>query len=401
MSEFLRALILASGYNVALVSIGATILGAVAGAVGVFVLLRKRALISDAVSHATLPGVVLGYLVGIWIFSEGRMLLLMLLGASITAAIGIYTVDWIKSKTRLTEDTAIGTVLSTFFAFGMVLLTIVQSMETVGQAGLEGFLLGATAGMLMSEAILIVVIATLVGIGVLIFLKEFTLICFDENFAHSQGFNVRWLDFLLLTLLLVVIVIGLKIVGLVLIIALTIIPPVAARFWTERVSKMILISAIIGGCGCYFGVALSASAPNLPTGGLIVLTLFAAFLISLICSPVRGIAATLIRHRRFQYLVHHRQGLLAIAHNEPIFDPLTLKILKKEGYIRGDGIPTQSGLEVAHKIELDQALWNRFREEYPDEALTLSDWSLQPVENVLSPDMVVDLHQRISNTEHT
>ena len=395
MNTIFSTLVLSVGYNAVLVCLGSAILGAVAGTVGVFVYLRKRALISDAVSHATLPGVVLGYLVGIWLFNEGRMLSLLLVGAAITAAIGIYTVNWIQSNTRLTEDTAIGTVLSTFFAFGMVLLTIVQSMNTVGQAGLEGFLLGATAGMLFSEAMLIVFASLLVGMAILIYQKEFTLICFDANFAESQGYNVRWLDFALLTLLLAVIVIGLKIVGLVLIIALTIIPPVAARFWTERVTSMTLISAAIGASGCFIGAILSATIPNLPTGGLIVVTLFVIFLVSMTLSPLRGLVATYIRHRRFQYLVHYRQGLLAVARNEPIFDSFTLKILKKENYLRGDGMPTPTGFEMAQKMEFDQALWNRFREDYPDEALTLQDWSIKPIESVLSPDMIAELQQKI------
>ena len=396
MNEFAVILFQSIGYNALIVCLGSAILGAVAGTVGVFVYLRNRALISDAVSHATLPGVVLGYLVGIWLFNDGRSLTLLLFGAAITASIGVYTVNWIKTNTRLTEDTAIGTVLSTFFAFGMVLLTIVQSMNTVGQAGLEGFLLGSAAGMLFSEAILIVLVALLVGGAVLIYQKEFTLLCFDAHFAKSQGYNARLLDLVLLTLLLVVIVIGLKIVGLVLIIALTIIPPVAAKFWTERVANMTIISALIGACGCFVGALLSASAPDLPTGGLIVITLFVIFLFSMIFSPLRGLLATYIRHRRFQHLVHFRQGLLAVARNEPIFDPLTLKILKKEKYLHGDGMPTSTGIAMAQKMELDQVLWNRFRDDYPDEAFMLSDWSIKPIENVLSPDMITDLRQKVS-----
>ncbi|NRG19670.1 metal ABC transporter permease [Rhizobiales bacterium] len=396
LESFLNALMLSAGYNTAVVAIGSALLGAGSGAVGAFVLLRKRSLVSDAMSHATLPGVVLGFLTGVWLFGDGRSLPLLLAGAALTAGIGMICVDWIKANTRLTEDTAIGTVLSTFFALGMVLLTVLQSLAISGQAGLSGFLLGSTSGMLSSEAMTIAAAAGIVALIVLALFKEFALLCFDEDFAGSTGLGVRRLDIALLTLLLAVVVIGLKTVGLVLVIALTIIPPVAARFWTERVSRFVPISAAIGATGSYVGACLSASAPDLPTGALIVLILFALFAVSMLVSPVRGLMSSLLRHRRFQKIVHLRQGLLAVAHDEPILEPITRKLLIKQRYLTGDLRPTEAGWSAARRIDRDQALWNLWREEYPDEAHALADWSLKPIDEVLSPDMVADLETRLA-----
>lgn len=398
MTAILDALLLNAGYNTALVCIGAGLLGAAAGAIGVFVLLRKRSLIADAMSHATLPGVAIGFMAGVWLLGDGRSLPFLLLGAAASAALGVLAVDWIRNNTRLTEDAAIGTVLSTFFALGMVLLTVIQAMDVSGQAGLEGFLLGATAGMLKGEAMLIAAAAACVGLAALGFMKEFSLICFDPDYAQARGWSVRRIDFIMLAFLLAVVVIGLKTVGLVLIIALAIIPPVAARFWTDRLPVMVAISSALGAVGSYTGAAISSIAPNLPTGGIIVLVLFSLFVASLLFSPAYGLVAAILRHRRFQRVVHERQGLLALTRGEPVFDPLTLRILGRQGYMRGDGSATPAGLAAGTRMARDQALWNRYREDYPEEAHALADWSLKPIDDVLPHDLVVELERKSALT---
>lgn len=393
MAPLLDALLLQAGYNTALVTVGAALLGAGAGAIGVFVLLRGRALVSDAISHATLPGLVLAFILGALITGEGRNLPVLMLGAALSALCGVLAVAWISRRTRLPEDAAIGTVLSTFFAAGVVLLTVVQAMPAGGQAGLDGFLLGATAGMLRSEALVIAGAAVLVLAGVMALQKELGLIAFDPDYAAARGYAVGRLDLVTLGLLLAVVVIGLKTVGLVLIIALAIIPPVAARLWTERLVPMVLIAALIGAGGSYLGAAISSTAPRLPTGAIIVLTLFALFCVSIAVSPVRGVVAWALRHHRFRRIVHERQGLLALSRSEPVFDPYTWRLLRARRYIRRSGEPTPEGLAAASALARDQALWNRYREAWPDEAVALADWSLKPIEEVLPGDLVAELER--------
>ena len=134
------------GYNASLVAIGAALLGAAAGMTGTFPFLRKRALVSDAVSHATLPGLALAFIVMVALGGSGRSFTGLLAGSALSAAAGLLVVHWLTRHTRLSEDAAIGAVLSVFFGFGVVLLTIVQTMSTGRQAGLDGLLLGSTAG---------------------------------------------------------------------------------------------------------------------------------------------------------------------------------------------------------------------------------------------------------------
>jgi manganese/zinc/iron transport system permease protein len=395
METFLAALRLSAGYNTAVVSIGAGFLGAAAGAVGAFVLLRKRSLVSDAVGHATLPGLAAAFIIMAMVFGDGRILPGLLAGAAISAALGLFAVDWINHHTRLREDAAIGAVLSVFFGLGIVLLTIIQSLDTGHQAGIAGYLLGSTAGMLRSEAETIAIAAFVVALAVFALRRPFTLVAFDPEYAAVRGVNVRRTDLALMAILLAVTVIGLKVAGLVLIVALTIIPPVAARFWTERAPHMVMIAAILGAVSGYVGTSLSASAANLPTGAVIVLAAFALFVVSLLLSPVRGVVAGGLERMRLSRKVHERQGLLALARGEPIYDGLTLRVLRRAGHIRADGVATLQGRAAAAAAQREEALWSLYRREHPQSAAVSPALELNPIAEVLPPETVAALDRAL------
>ncbi|MEO1106162.1 MAG: metal ABC transporter permease, partial [Pseudomonadota bacterium] len=191
MGPLVDALTLSAGYNVALVTIGAGLLGLAAGACGTFLFLRKRALVSDALAHATLPGIAIGFMVMVSFGGDGRSLPGLLLGSAVSAIVGLLAVDAIARYTRLSQDAAIGAVLSVFFGFGIVCLTVVQSMSAGRQAGLEGFLLGSTAGMLYRDALTIAIGAAVCLAAVLVLRRAMTVVCFDPQFAEASGISVR------------------------------------------------------------------------------------------------------------------------------------------------------------------------------------------------------------------
>jgi manganese/zinc/iron transport system permease protein len=300
MTEFWAALTLQAGYNASLVAIGAALLGIAAGAAGSFVLLRKRALVSDAVAHAALPGIVLAFMVMVAMGGDGRALAGLLIGAGVSGTLGLLAISWITRHTRLAEDAAMGAVLGVFFGLGIVLLTVVQTMRAGRQAGLEDFLLGATAGMLREDALLIGLGGAVVLTLCWLLRRPMTLVAFDAAYAATQGYNTRAIDMTIMALAMAVTLIGLKLVGLVLIVALLIIPPVAARFWTERAGRMVWIAGAIGGAGAYTGAAISATAPDLPTGPIIVLVLAAGFTLSMLFAPARGTLWAALRHARMR-----------------------------------------------------------------------------------------------------
>jgi manganese/zinc/iron transport system permease protein len=296
----LEALLLQSGYNATLVTLGATMLGIAAGVTGTFLTLRKRALMSDALAHATLPGVGLAFLAMVALGGEGRALSGLLLGAGLTALLGLLAVQGLTRRTRLPEDAAIGAVLSVFYGAGVVILTVIQTMSSGRQAGLEGFLLGATAGMLWTDAVLIGFGGALAALLVLLFRRPLLMVAFDPDYAATRGIDPGRADLMLMALVLAVTLTGLKVVGLILIVALLIIPPVAARMWSDRAGVVAGVAGLFGGMAGYGGAAASAAAPDLPTGPVIVLLAFAGFVVSFLFGTARGIVPRALGRARMR-----------------------------------------------------------------------------------------------------
>ncbi len=392
---FVDALLLQLGYNATLVAIGATLLGIAAGSTGTFLFLRKRALVSDAISHATLPGVCLAFMVMVWLGGDGRNLVGLLLGSAISAWIGLLCLNWLVQHTRLAEDAAIGAVLSVFFGFGVVLLTVIQTMGSGRQAGLESFLLGSTAGMLWADAMVIAVGGAVAVAMIVLLRRPMTLVAFDPDYALARGLPVARIDLAMMGLVMAVTVVGLKIVGLILIVALLIIPPVTARFWTERSDVVVLLAGLVGGFSGFVGAAISASAPNLPTGPIIVLVSFGCFVMSLLLAPGRGALAALLRHLRFQKRVHLRQGLLALAQGQPIYEALTLRLLRRAGLVRPDGVATELGRARAAKALRDERRWQAVRSDRDHEAAAALYDGLRDIETVLTRDQIAEVDRGI------
>lgn len=396
---FFEALTLGVGYNATLVTLGAAALGIAAGVTGTFLYLRKRALVSDAISHATLPGVALAFLVMVALGGSGKSLPGLLLGSALSAGLGLLVVQWLSTKTRLSEDAAIGAVLSVFFGFGVVLLTVIQTLGSGGQAGLEDFLLGSTAGMLRSDALLIAFGGLATLILVVILRRPMLMASFDPEFAGSVGVGLNRTDIAMMGLVMAVTVVGLKIVGLILIVALLIIPPVAARFWSDRADVVVALSGVFGGIAGWIGAALSATVSGLPTGPLIVLVAFALFAISFLLSPTRGVLSRAVARGSFKRRVHIRQGLLALASGQPIYEAYTLKLLQNAGLARADGVPTPEGEAAVAKARLDEARWALVRSTPELELAAARYDGLTAIDAVLTADQVAELDRQLAKPE--
>ena len=391
-----EALTFQLGYNASLVTLGAILLGGAAGVTGTFLYLRKRALVSDAIAHATLPGVGLAFIVMSLAGGDGRWLPGLLIGSALTAVLGLLALQWLVARTRLNEDAAIGAVLSVFFGFGIVILTVIQTMNTGGQAGLEGFLLGSTAGMLFSDAMLIAGGGALVLALVLVLRRPMTMVAFDPGFASASGVRLNRIDLAMMGLVMAVTVVGLKIVGLILIVALLIIPPVTARFWSNRSDHVVFLAGVFGAMAGWVGAAVSAIAPALPTGPIIVLVAFSLFVLSFALAPARGLVSAVIRHRRFQAGVHLRQGLLALAQGHPIYEPLTLRLLQKQGLARADGVATDAGVARAARALMDERRWDMARATPEFELAAARYDGLTRIEEVLTADQIAGIDARIT-----
>ncbi len=276
-------------YNTQLVILCAGLLGVIAGMVGVYLILRKRSLIGDTICHATLPGLAVSFLANVALGGDGKNLFWLLIGAGFSGAAGSLAVIGLRRWSNLKEDAALGIVLSVFFGIGMALFSIVQQSPQGNSAGLENFILGKTASIVANDAKTIVISSLLVVSVLVLFRKEMRLLCFDSLLASAQGWPVLMMDLLLLSCVLVVVIVGANVVGVILVIALLVIPPASARFWTHSLPTTIIISASIGASSGVVGALGSLYLDRIPTGAAIVLSATGFFSLSLLFGTERGL----------------------------------------------------------------------------------------------------------------
>lgn len=404
-------------YNTLIVMAGTSLLGAVAGLVGSFAVLRRRALTGDALAHAALPGLCVAFFI-----LQEKNLPWMLVGAFISGVIGIMIVTGLRKSTRIKEDAAIGIVLSTFYGLGIVLLAIIQRKTTTGsQAGLEGFLLGKAAGMLFKDVLLIGGVALVCLILVALLFKEFKVIAFDPDFAGVQGWPVWALDLLLMMMIALTVVIGLPAVGVVLISALLIIPAAAARFWTNRLESMLIISAVMGLLIGALGTLISSESGRwfserypLPTGAIIVLVAATFFVLSMFFAPKRGVFAQWKRRAEFQDKVESQRllqtmyeatdgGKRAVSMTELLnrrswSDDELQEFIdehKNEGLVKlatGDHVElSETGLQQAAKVTRGYRLWKLFMMHHAELAGNFVDMDAESFDRIVPADTVKSL----------
>jgi manganese/zinc/iron transport system permease protein len=297
VNDLCEVLTLRGGFNTNVVLAGATLLGLAAGVVGTFAMLRERSLVADALSHAALPGVAGAFLAASALGFEGRSLPLLLMGALTSGLLAAGAIELLTRRTRLAGDAATAVVLAASFGLGTVLLGLAQRTAGGGQAGLAGLVFGRTAGMLARDAYLMAVLATLALVASAALGRAFSVVAFNERFARTTGLPVRGLDAALAALVALVTLAGMQAVGMLLVVALLVAPPAAARLWVTEVRSLASVAGAFGAVSGFVGVALSATLPNAPAGAVIVLVASALFTASLVLSPTRGLVAVARRRR--------------------------------------------------------------------------------------------------------
>src|SRR5680860_898252 len=420
-------------YNTRLVVLAAAVLGLAAGVIGMFMLLRKRALLGDALSHATLPGVGLAFVLANLAGVAGKSLPILLTGAAVTGVLGAGSILLIRRYTRLKEDAALGVTLSVFFGAGVALLGVIQQMGASSAAGLQSYIYGSTASMIAIDAWFIAGAAGLVVIACAMLYKEFRLLCFDAGFAQGQGWPVGVLDAVLAGLVVTIVVVGLQAVGVILIIAMLIVPAASARFWSDRLAPMTCIAALIGACSAALGAMVSALFPRLPSGAMIVLAALVMFAVSMLCGSARGVAPHWLRHRRLnrrmdtqhllramyeaQELYATRGGFGETAQARNIeFDDLLrrrswapaslrhiLRRAERSGLVRpaerGCFILTALGRIHAVRVVRNHRLWEVYLITYADIAPSHVDRDADRIEHVLSPEMIAELESLLERDD--
>ncbi|CAN5772121.1 transition metal ABC transporter permease subunit TroC [soil metagenome] len=279
-------------YTLRNVALGSALLGIVGGVLGSFAVLRRQGLLGDALAHTALPGICLAFML-----TGLRTPLVLMAGAAITGWIGTLIIIKVVQDTRISEDSALGIVLSVFFGIGIVLLTYIQQSNNANQAGLDRYLFGQAATLVQSHVITMAVLGGAALLCVALLFKEFKLLSFDPEFAASIGFPVGKLNVLLTSLIVIAVVIGLQTVGVVLMAAMLVGPAAAARQWTNRLSVMLGLAALFGAAAGVSGAMISVTASRLPTGPMVILCMTAIVIVSLLFAPERGLVWDAVRQR--------------------------------------------------------------------------------------------------------
>lgn len=277
MSEIFQNLLIPFQYDYMLRAIWVSALvGGVCGFLSSFVTLKGWSLMGDALSHAVVPGVAIAYIVG----------LPFALGAFVAGLLAAGAMSFIQAQSRIREDATIGIVFTSFFALGLVLISLFPA-----GVDLKVILYGNILGMADADIVQVIMIS-LVTLGVLLFRwRDLMLYCFDPNQAKTLGLRTGVLHVTLLSLLAATSVAALQAVGAILVLAMLITPGATAYLLTDRFGKMLYISSGLGIatslCGAYASYFLNGA-----TGGCIVTLQTLVFVVVFVFAPKQGILAS-------------------------------------------------------------------------------------------------------------
>lgn len=398
--------------------VGSMLLGLSCGLMGTFLVVRKMALMSDALSHAVLPGVAVGFL---WSMTKDPIAIFV--GATLAGLLGAATAQTIVSTTKHKEDAALGFVLAAFFAAGVCLLTMIQNLPGGNKSGLDKFLFGQAAAMGQVDVALLAGITGLCILVIVAFYKEFLVTSFDPAFARSCGLRVRIYHFALILLLAFAIVASLQAVGVVLVAAMLVIPAAAAFLLTDRLGWMLVLAAAFGMVSGALGAFFSFVGRNLPTGPVMVLTATCVFVAALFFAPRHGVFFKWWRHRarsrriarentlKAIYRILEDEGFrsetvsineLATHRHEPQEVALaSLSNLLHHGFVTKDAVAgdyslTPSGWKRSCEIVRNHRLWELYLNHAANIPADHVHEEAEEIEHVLGEETVRQLEKRLN-----
>lgn len=295
-------------------TIGSMLMCLSAALVGVLVFVRKRSLLGEALSHAAYPGVT-GAIVCAGFFSlEGSFPLLILLGAALSSLAGFCLIDFLEKKLRVSDDAALCFVLALFFGIGITVASYAQNAYTALFRQIQTYLYGQAATMTDLHILIYACLSFLVASSLFLFYKEFLALSFDRPYSVASGMSSKPIYFLFIFLVVIAVTIGIRSVGVILMSAMLIAPASAARQFTNRLSRMFILSGIFGIFSGFMGNYLSLLFPKMPTGPMIVLVAGGIALYALFFAPERGLLMRVWRVSRFRKLQMQENLLKLLWH---------------------------------------------------------------------------------------
>ena len=392
----------------------ALLFGAICGLTGSFIVVRRMALFGDAISHAVLPGVAIGFMWGM-----EKDPLAILIGATLAGLLGSVLVQAIVRTSRIKQDAALGIVLASFFALGLCLIRMVQNNEGASRiTGLKTYLFGDVAVIDRADLITMAVIVILTFVLFYFLYRPLLVISFDRQFAYSIGISVRLLDAVFQMFLAVAIVVSLQAVGVVLVSAMLIIPAATAYLLVDRMNKMIVFAMILGVMSATLGVFFSFLGSNLPTGPFMVISSSLLFLMAYLFSPKNGRITKWLRYMKLKSKVRNENTLKLIYHylekNSEARTGIQIEIselvklkkvstksmlsdlnkLQKSGSVNIENKTvslTEMGMDLAISVVRNHRLWELYLTNEADYAADHVHDDAEKVEHLLSEEKVREL----------
>lgn len=277
-------------YTYRTMAIGTTAVGTTSGALGAFLYLHKQSLVSDVIGHSAALGVTGAFILATAVLGvNGRSMLVLTIGSVIASTAAVLLANWIAKSSRVGVDAAMATCLALFYGGGIILFRIIFRSSLPNRGGIDKYMFGNAATLTLDDLVTISVLAAVALTLMLVFWKELKVYTFDPVLAATMGFSPRVLSPLLLGTATLGIVIGIKAVGLILMIAFAIMPAAAARQWTGHLWSMVALSAAFGGLSGAAGSYLAVNLGKVPTGPVVVIALFVALTFSLLLAPDRSL----------------------------------------------------------------------------------------------------------------
>ncbi|MBC8173150.1 MAG: metal ABC transporter permease [Chitinophagales bacterium] len=408
--------------NVRFVVLGMILLGIGSATIGTFAFLRKRSLTGDAIAHSVLPGVCLAFMI-----FDTRNLWVLLGGAFVTGWLSIVFVDLITKKSKLKSDAAIGITLSVFFGVGILLLTYIQQTGNAAQSGLNNFLFGKAAAMSPDDIKTMGIVSLILIVAVIIFFKELAAFSFDPDYAKTSGLPVNFLEILLTTLTVLAVAVGIQAVGVVLMAAMLITPSAAAKYWTDNLKKMILLSILFSVIGGITGAYVSFANNKMPTGPWIVTITSVIAVLSVLFAPKKGVVPKFVIRKRYQnkmlrenilkemyhleeknpgkkiFSVHEisdERGMLSWNHTFGLKMLLRRKSIQKENT---DFSLTENGRTEGKRITRIHRLWEMYLTQQLNIASDHVHDDAEAIEHIITPEIekrLIDLLEHPAKDPH-
>ncbi len=396
---------------------------------GVVVLLRKRSLLGESLSHAAYPGIALGVVLLAPFFSPASdgFSFAILACAFISSVIGMLTIDLLQKKFRVKDDAALCFVLSSFFGVGVLIVSKIQTTHALWYKQVQAFLYGQTATMRDVHVWIYLGLLVCVSLTLTLLYREIQMLTFDSCFAKSLGINLRSVNVVVLLLTVFAIVVGIRSVGVVMMAGMLIAPALAARQMAVSLKNMFILAGCIGAVSGFLGNYLSVMIPSflkiskmsLPTGPMILIVASLFCFISLLFAPQKGLLTRFMRIVKFKRNCELENILKTFWKLDPE-QPMTLssiaslqnlslfrswgrlrKLIAKKWVIQNRGVYslTAAGRKKARDIVRLHRLWELYLV-HLGHCKDKVHASAEEMEHVLTPELEKQLTLLLQNPMH-